>query len=81
MGFDTRPGVGNPGNRERLNMGVTAAGQGWIRYLDNETRARIFLRLDDGDRPVLQFLDWADDQRILVRQIQFSGEQTLEWER
>jgi hypothetical protein len=24
MGFDTRPGVGNPGNRERLNMGVTA---------------------------------------------------------
>jgi hypothetical protein len=81
MGFDTRPGVGNPGNRERLNMGVTAAGQGWIRYLDNETRARIFLRLDDGDGPVLQFLDWPDDQRILVRQIQFSGEQTLEWER
>ncbi|NIM49130.1 MAG: hypothetical protein GTO22_07695 [Gemmatimonadales bacterium] len=81
MGFDTRPGVGHPGNRERLNMGVTATGQGWIRYLDNQTRARIFVRLDSTDTPWVQFLDWPDEQRIVVRQIGFSGEETLEWKR
>jgi hypothetical protein len=81
MGFDTRPGVGNPANRERLNMGVTATGQGWIRYLDNETRARMFMRLDSADTPSVQFLDWPDSKRILVRQVGFSGEKSLEWQR
>jgi hypothetical protein len=28
MGFDAKPGVGNPANRERLNMGVTPKGPG-----------------------------------------------------
>jgi hypothetical protein len=81
MGFDTRPGVGDPRNRERLNMGVTATGRGWIRFLDNGTRARMFVALDSADVPWVQFLDWPDDQRILVRQIGFSGEETLEWNR
>jgi hypothetical protein len=81
MGFDTRPGVGNQANRERLNMGVTATGQGWIRYLDNETRARMFLRLDSADVPVIQFLDWPDEQRIAVRQLGFAGEERLAWPR
>src|SRR2546423_4915562 len=63
MGFDTKPGVGDARNRERLNMGVTASGQGWIRYLDNRTRARLRLALDSADTPALQFLDWPDDQR------------------
>ncbi len=81
MGFDTRPGVGDPRNRERLNMGVTTTGQGWIRFLDNRTRARMFVTLDSADVPWVQFLDWPDDQRILVRQIGFSGEVTLEWNR
>lgn len=81
MGFDTRPGVGHPGNRERLNMGVTATGQGWIRYLDNQTRVRMWVMLDSADIPVVQFLDWPGDQRIVVRQIGFTGERTFEWER
>jgi len=81
MGFDTKPGVGNPANRERLNMGVTAAGQGWIRYLDNQTRARMFVRLDSADSPVVQFLDWPDAQRIAVRQLGFAGEERLDWPR
>ncbi len=81
MGFDTKPGVGDPRNRERLNMGVTASGQGWIRYLDNRTRARLRLGLDSADTPALQFLDWPDDQRITVRQLAFSGDSTLTWKR
>lgn len=81
MGFDVKPGVGHPGNRERLNMGVTATGQGWIRYLDNQTRARMWVSLDSADSPSVQFLDWPDDQRILVRQIGFSGERSFERKR
>lgn len=81
MGFDTKPGVGDPRNRERLNMGVTATGQGWIRYLDNRTRARLRLVLDSSDAPVLQLLDWPDDQRILVRQLGFARDTILEWKR
>jgi hypothetical protein len=81
MGFDVKPGVGNPANRERLNMGVTATGQGWIRYLDNQTRARLRMALDSTDSPVVQFLDWPDDQRILVRQLGYAGETSLEWKR
>ncbi len=81
MGFDTKPGVGNAGNRERLNMGVTTTGRGWIRYLDNQTRARMWVMLDSADAPVLQLLDWPDDQRIMVRQIGFSGQKILQWKR
>ncbi|MEX2157193.1 MAG: hypothetical protein WD773_10180 [Gemmatimonadales bacterium] len=81
MGFDTKPGVGDPRNRERLNMGVTATGQGWIRYLDNRTRARLRIALDSVDVPVVQFLDWPDEQRILVRQVGFSRDTVLEWKR
>lgn len=81
LGFDAKPGVGSPANRERLNMGVTATGRGWIRYLDNQTRARMWVTLDSTDTPWVQFLDWPDDHRIRVRQIGFSGEKTLEWKR
>jgi hypothetical protein len=81
MGFDTRAGVGDSRNRERLNMGVTATGQGWIRYLDNHTRARLRLVLDSSDAPVLQLLDWPDDQRILVRQLGFGRDTILVWKR
>jgi len=78
MGFDVRPGVGNPGNRERLNLGVTPTGQGWIRYLDNDTRARLWVMLDASNRPVAQYFDWPDDQRIVVREVGFGGERTSE---
>ena len=79
MGFDARPGVGDQRNRERLNMGVTATGRGWIRYLDNQTRARMWVTLDSAGAPWVQFLDWPDERRILVRQVGFAGEQSLEW--
>ncbi len=75
MGFDVQPGVGDQRNRERLNLGVTATGRGWIRYLDNQTRARMYVMLDSEDEPWLQFYDWSD-QEITVRKIGFSGEET-----
>jgi hypothetical protein len=81
MGFDTKLGVGDPRNRERLNMGVTATGQGWIRFLDNRTRARLRIALDSLDVPAVQFLDWPDGQRILVRQLGFPRDTVLEWRR
>ena len=80
MGFDTKPGVGNPANTERLNMGVTATGQGWIRYLDNDTRARMRIALDSADAPSIQLLDWPSEHRIVVREIRFAGDTTLEWQ-
>ena len=81
MGFDAKPGVGDQRNRERLNMGVTASGQGWIQYLDNRTRARLRIALDSADTPSLQFLDWPDERRIVVRQLGFAGDSSLEWKR
>jgi len=81
MGFDAKPGVGDQRNRERFNMGVTASGQGWIRYLDNQTRARLRIALDSLDAPSLQFLDWPDERRITVRQLGFAGDTSLEWKR
>lgn len=80
MGFDTKPGVGDPRNRERLNMGVTATRRGWSRYLDNQTRARLFVRLDSTDEPVVQFLSWPGSEQIFVRQLGFTGEQEFTWE-
>ena len=79
MGFDTKPGVGNPANSERLNMGVTATGQGWIRYLDNGTRARLRISLDSADMPSVQLLSWPNDHQILARALRFSGDTVLEW--
>lgn len=67
MGFDVQPGVGNPANRERLNLGVNPTGQGWIRFLDNQTRARMWVSLDAEDQPRVQFLDWTEDGAILAR--------------
>jgi hypothetical protein len=81
MGFDAKPGVGDQRNRERLNLGVTASGQGWIRYLDNRTRARLRVALDTADAPSVQLLHWPDEQRILVRQLGFPGDTLLEWKR
>lgn len=81
MGFDVQPGVGDPRNRERLNLGVNATGQGWIRFLDNQTRARMFVSLDSKDAPWVQFLDWSEGGEIVVRKIGFSGEETEVMER
>lgn len=75
MGFDVRPGIGNPANRERLNMGVTPTGQGWIRFLDNQTRARMWVRLDSTDKPLVEFWRWSEDS-IAIREIRFGGTDT-----
>ena len=79
MGFDTKPGVGNPANRERLNMGVSPTGRGWIRFLDNDTRAKMFILLDQSDNGVVQFLDWTADKRIFVKEEGFKGQREFEW--
>ena len=79
MGFDAKPGVGSPANRERLNLGVTATGQGWIRYLDNGTRARLRISLDSADMPSVELLSWPNDHQILARALRFSGDTALEW--
>jgi hypothetical protein len=81
MGFDAKPGVGSQANRERLNLGVTPKGQGWIRYLDNQTRVRLYLQLDSAGAPALQFWDWPDAQRIIIRELGYPGEKTFEWKR
>ena len=82
MGFDVQPGVGDPRNRERLNLGVTADGRGWIRYLDNRTRARMFLHLDGDDQPWLRFLEWTEDgDTITERLVGALGEETIVRER
>ena len=81
MGFDTAPGVGDARNRERLNLGVTADGRAWFRFLDNETRAKLFLRTDDEEMPRLEFLDWSQEGKIVWRKIGFDGEEVVETER
>ncbi len=81
MGFDVMLGVGNPANRERLNMGVTPDGAGSISWLDNETRARMFIRIDTAGTGLVQFLEWPDDEKIVVRQLSAAGDTTLEWVR
>lgn len=81
MGFDAKPGVGNPANRERLNMGVSGDGSGWIRWLDNNTRARMFIRTDSSGTAMLQFLEWPDKEKIVVTQITAAGDTTLIWPR
>jgi len=77
MGFDTRPSVGDPRNSERLNMGVTAAGRGWIRFLDNRTRARLWVRLDSAEHPVVQLQEWREGAGIEVEQLGVDGDTTL----
>lgn len=75
MGFDVKPGVGNPANQERLNLGVTPTGEGWIRFLDNQTRARMWIRLDSTGTPLVEFWRWKDD-RIAIREVGFDGTET-----
>ena len=76
MGFDVAPGVGNPGNRERLNMGVNNTGQGFIRFLDNETRAKLLLYTDSDDEAWAEFLKWSDEG--VVASIKYGLEQKTE---
>jgi hypothetical protein len=38
-------------------------------------------QLDTTETPWVQFLDWPDGKRILVRQIGFAGESKVEWRR
>lgn len=75
MGFDVKPGVGNPANRERLNLGVNPTGQGGIRFLDNQTRARMWVRLDSSGAPLVEFWRW-NKHSIAIRQVRFGETDT-----
>lgn len=57
MGFDGPPGTGDDRNRERVNIGVTPDGRGYIRFLDRETNLAGILYLDDADDFGLEIWD------------------------
>jgi len=58
MGFDAKPGVGDPRNRERINLKVSPAGTALIRVLDNSTRVKAWLMTNEKEEAYLGFLRW-----------------------
>lgn len=54
MGFDAAPGAGAGANRERLHLGVTPEGQGYIRFLDRNSALAGYLNLTDDDKLALE---------------------------
>ena len=65
MGFDAAPGVGRGENRERLHLGVSPEGQGFIRYLDQDSGLAGRLHLNDDNRLALEF--WKRKGDVLER--------------
>lgn len=67
MGFDAAPGTGSGANRERLHLGVTPDGRGYVRFLDQSSGLAGRLHLDERDRMALDF--WSGDQvrRLFTR--------------
>jgi hypothetical protein len=59
MGFDAPPGVGDPRNRERMNLIVTPTGHAELRVLDNHTRVSACLYTDAEELAWLEFLGWV----------------------
>ncbi len=57
MGFDGAPGTGDDRNRERLNLGVTADGRGYIRFLNRATGLAGGIHLDDQDDLAFELWD------------------------
>jgi hypothetical protein len=68
MGFDAPRGTGDDRNRERVSIVADERGNGYVRLLDRQTRARAFLRLGDDDEVSLDLLDWRD-REIAVRRL------------
>lgn len=74
MGFDAPRGTADERNRERVSIVADERGNGYVRLLDGQTRARAFLRLD-GDDVSLDLLDWRGDE-IAVRRLRATGDTT-----
>ena len=76
MGFDAAPGAaaGSGANRERLHLGVTPDGRGYVRFLDRTSGLAGRLHLDERDRMALDF--WggnAAERRFARSQIDVDG--------
>lgn len=67
MGFDAAPGTGDDANRERLHMGVTPDGHGYIRFLDPKTALAGRLHLDEEQKLALEFWRLNQSARKLER--------------
>lgn len=74
MGFDAPASVGDPRNRERLNMWVSPKGHATIRLLDNQTRAKIFIYVDAEERAWLDFPEWSDQRVVSHKRIGFGSQ-------
>lgn len=59
LGLDCRPGVGNPANRERINLVVGPDGSATIRMLDNQTRLKSIWHTKATGSSAISFLKWA----------------------
>lgn len=75
MGFDAPRGTGDERNRERVSIVADERGNGLIRLLDRQTRARAFLQLDDDNDVSLDLLHWRD-RDIAVRRLRALGDTT-----
>ena len=75
MGFDAPRGTGDDRNRERVSIIADERGNGAIRLLDRQTRARAFLQLDDDNDVSLDLLQWRD-RDIAVRRVRAEGDTT-----
>jgi hypothetical protein len=76
MGFDAAPGDGDPRNPERLNLGVDAQGNGYVRYLDKRTGLAGYLGLREDDRVWLEFAYVTADS-VIRRRLGLQGDQVL----
>jgi len=59
LGLDAKVGVGNPGNRERINLAVRPDGSSMIRMLDNDTFLKSLWSTSKEGKSSLLFMKWA----------------------
>lgn len=77
MGFDAPRGVGSP-MPDRLAMGVTPEGHGYIMFINNETLVPTRIYTDTDGVGVLEFIDWdtTDPEDPTIRGFQRFGVKT-----
>lgn len=61
LGLDVPRGVGDPRNRERMNLTVYPEGHAQLRFLDNETKVQGRFLTDTAGALWFEFLEWSDD--------------------
>lgn len=74
MGFDAAPGVGDPRNRERVNLIVRPDGHAEVRLLDNLTRVQARLRVSEDETAVLEFPQWEEGIMESIRIVSAVGD-------